>query len=82
MHIFLRRPRLGKTRGNADALGWSDSGRIEVGAFADLILLKLPFEIDEQVIEQLIYTWDDKYIENRVLNGKLVVDEDSANTNA
>lgn len=70
------------TRGNANALGWSDSGRIEVGAFADLLLLKLPFEIDEHLIEQLIYTWDDNYIKNRVLNGKLVVDEDSANTNA
>ncbi len=63
------------TRGNADALGWSDSGRIEVGAFADLLLLKLPFEIDEHLIEQLLYTWDDKYISNRVLNGKLVVDK-------
>ena len=70
------------TRGNANALGWSDSGRIEVGAFADLLLLKLPFEMDEQLIEQLINTWDDKYVNDRVLNGKLVVDKDSANTNA
>lgn len=62
------------TRGNADALGWSDSGRIEVGAFADLLLLKLPFEIDEHLICKMLYTWDDNYIEYRVLNGKLVGD--------
>jgi len=62
------------TRGNADALGWSDSGRIEVGAFADLLLLKLPFTMDEHLISKMLYTWDDNYISNRIINGKLVVD--------
>jgi len=59
------------TRGNADALGWPDAGRLEVGAAADLLVLKVPFEIDEHLIGRLIYTWRDRYITHRVLNGTL-----------
>ena len=60
------------TRGNADALGWPDAGRLEVGAAADLLVLKVPFEIDEHLMGRLIYTWRDGYITHRVLDGELL----------
>lgn len=59
------------TRGNAEALGWPDGGRIEVGAAADLLILRLPFEPDEHLIGRLIYTWRDSYIERRIVAGHL-----------
>ncbi|MHC4414523.1 MAG: amidohydrolase family protein [Planctomycetota bacterium] len=60
------------TRGNADALGWSDAGRLEVGAGADLLVLKTPLEVDRHLIGRLIYTWRDDYIDRCVVNGKLI----------
>ena len=60
------------TRGNAEALGWSDAGRLEVGAAADLLVLKPPIEMDEHLIGRLIYTWRDEYITHRVLDGELI----------
>jgi len=58
------------TRGNADALGWRDMGRIEAGASADLLILRPPFEIDGHVVGRLLYGWDDEMIETRILNGR------------
>lgn len=60
------------TRGNADALGFSGAGRLEVGADADLLLLKPRFEIDKHLISRLIYTWRDDYITHCVLDGQLI----------
>jgi guanine deaminase len=61
------------TRGNADALGWEDSGRIEAGAAADFLLLRPPssFENDEHLIGRLIYTWEDSYIAARIVAGRM-----------
>lgn len=59
------------TRGNADALGWHDAGRLERGATADLLVLQPPFDYDEHLIGRLIYTWRDDYITHRIVNGKL-----------
>ena len=59
------------TRGNAEALGWSDAGRLEVGAAADLLVLNPPIKMDEHLIGRLIYTWRDEYITHRVLDGEL-----------
>ncbi|MCK4871789.1 MAG: amidohydrolase family protein [Phycisphaerales bacterium] len=58
------------TRGNADALGWQDAGRLEVGASADVLLLRVPFDTDTHFIGRLIYTWDASYIAARVLAGR------------
>ena len=58
------------TRGNADALGWPDSGRLEVGAAADLLVLRLPFEVDEHLIGRLMYTWRDDYITHQIVAGE------------
>jgi guanine deaminase len=59
------------TRGNAEALGWNDAGRLEVGAAADLLILQPPFDWDEHFIGRLIYTWHDDVIALRIVNGSL-----------
>ena len=60
------------TRGNAESLGWADAGRLEVGGAADLLVLKVPFDQDEKLVNRLIYTWRDEYIDRCVLNGRLI----------
>jgi guanine deaminase len=61
------------TRGNAEALGWHDAGRIEIGAAADLLALRLPAEyIDQHLIGRVIYTWRDAFISHRIVAGRLV----------
>ncbi len=60
------------TRSNADALGWTTAGRLEVGGDADLLVLRPPVEIDRHLIGRLIYTWRDDLIEHAVLGGRLI----------
>ena len=60
------------TRGNADALGFTDAGRLEAGAAADLLMLAPVTDDDEHLIEHLIYTWSDEYVEGCVLNGTMI----------
>lgn len=59
------------TRGNAEALGWDDAGTLDVGAAADLLVLRLPasFAIDEHLIGRMVYGWDDAWIAARIVNG-------------
>lgn len=57
------------TRGNADALGWRDAGRIEIGAVADLLVIQPALAIDEHLISRLLYTWRDDYITHRIVKG-------------
>ncbi len=52
-----------------DALGWSDAGRLTVGARADLLILEPPFAPDAHLAGRLLYTWDDSYIRHRIVNG-------------
>ena len=71
-------PEIKRPAGNKDieADGWyvqgvfDDMGLIEVGASADLLVLRVPFEIDEHLIGRLIHTWQDDYITERVVRGK------------
>jgi cytosine/adenosine deaminase-related metal-dependent hydrolase len=60
------------TRGNADALGFGDGGRLEQDAAADLLVLKPPFAVDRHLVGRLIYTWHDDFIAHRVVNGRLI----------
>jgi guanine deaminase len=60
------------TEENADALGWSDAGRLEVGASADLLVLKTPFASDADLVSRLIYTWRNDYIVERIVSGRLL----------
>lgn len=63
------------TRDNAEALGWSDVGRLEVGASADLLVMRVPFEPDEHTYGRLLYTWEEAFITDRVLNGRVIAVE-------
>lgn len=61
------------TRGNADALGWTDAGRIEVGAAADLLVLRAAESwFDEHLVGRLIYNWSHELIETRIVAGRAV----------
>jgi guanine deaminase len=60
------------TRGNADALGWADAGRIEAGAAADLLVLRPEVPYDQHLIGRLIYGWRNDWIETKVLAGRLM----------
>ncbi|MCA9311958.1 MAG: amidohydrolase family protein [Phycisphaerales bacterium] len=61
------------TRGNAELLGWADAGRIEAGAAADLLLLRLPETwYDDHLVGRLIYNWDAELIETRIFDGQVV----------
>jgi len=61
------------TRGNAEVLGWKDSGRIEKGARADLLVLHPPVGwLDEHLLGRLIYGWTSRLIEHRFVRGTLV----------
>lgn len=63
------------TRANADALAMPDAGRLEAGAAADLLLLRVPEHwLDEHLVGRLIHSWTPDLIEKRILNGR-VVDE-------
>ncbi|MHC5024217.1 MAG: amidohydrolase family protein [Planctomycetota bacterium] len=66
------------TRGNADALGLGDAGRLERGAAADLLVLDLPFEPDEHLIGRLLYTWRTGYIATRIVAGRVWAGEAEA----
>jgi guanine deaminase len=60
------------TKEGADALGWDTTGRLEVGADADALLLRVPDTWhDEHLVGRLIYNWSPELIESRVLNGTL-----------
>ena len=60
------------TRGNAEALGFTDMGRLEPGAAADLLVLEPNLPIDRHLIGRLVYTWRDDYVTARVVNGRMV----------
>lgn len=65
------------TRGNADALALPDGGRLEPGAAADLLLLRVPEHwLDEHLVGRMLYGWSPNLIEKRILAGR-VIDEQS-----
>jgi guanine deaminase len=61
------------TRGNAEAIGWPESGRLEEGAWADVLALRVPETwMDERLIGRLLYNWSAGLIEARVIAGRVV----------
>ena len=63
------------TAGNADALGWSDVGRLRVGGTADVVVVgpDLPW-LDQCVdpLSMLMFAWDDRWIRHVLLRGQVV----------
>ena len=61
------------TRTNPALLGWDDCGKIEVGASADLLVLRVPETWhDEHIVGRLIHNWSSSLIDARVFDGALV----------
>lgn len=61
------------TRGNADLLEWPETGRLERGAAADVLLLRVPETWhDRHLVGRLIYNWSAGLIEARILDGRLI----------
>jgi len=63
------------TAGNADCLGWSDAGRLKLGAPADLVLIRpqIPWltpPVDP--LSRLMFAWDDRWIDRTILRGETV----------
>lgn len=61
------------TAGNSDALGWSEVGRLRVGASADLLVIQpdtpwLTNDLDP--LGMLMFGWDDRWIKQTMVQGK------------
>jgi guanine deaminase len=63
------------TQGNADLLGWSDTGRIHPGALADLVLIEPNCQWrygGADPLSRVLFSWDDRWIRGVWLRGKAV----------
>ena len=62
------------TRGNADALGWADAGRLEPGAAADLLVIEpdIDWRSAPDPLGALLFAWDDRWIKAVIAEGRLV----------
>jgi guanine deaminase len=67
------------TKGNADAAGWSQVGRLEAGAEADLLVVRptIMWRTATDPLAMLLYAWESAWIESRILNGKVLSTVDS-----
>lgn len=59
------------TRGNADALGFSDVGRLEVGVSADIVMFTpdIPWRDQPNPPAALLYNWDERWIDRVFVAG-------------
>ncbi|MBL8991176.1 MAG: amidohydrolase family protein [Phycisphaerae bacterium] len=66
------------TAGNADALGWTDAGRIAPGAPADLVIARpdIAWRSAPDPLGALLYGWDDRWIRRVLAAGRAVYDAD------
>ncbi|QDT11724.1 amidohydrolase family protein [Stieleria marina] len=68
------------TAGNADAMGWSDSGRLAVGRPADLVVIApdIPWTSgDVDPLAMLMFAWDDRWIKQTFLHGRKATETQS-----
>jgi guanine deaminase len=61
------------TAGNADALGWPDTGRIQENAEADLVILKpdIPWQTAHNPLGTVIFAYDDRWVDATIVNGEV-----------
>jgi guanine deaminase len=63
------------TAGNADALGWSDVGRLRAGGSADLLVIEptVPWlDASFDPLAMLMFAWDDRWLKKTMLRGRFV----------
>lgn len=60
------------TRGNADTLGWTDVGRLEIGAAADLLIIRpdIAWHMHPDPLALLLYAWDDRWLKQTLILGR------------
>lgn len=69
------------TQGNADILGWPDTGRIQEGAVADLVLVEPtgPWRTGQaDPLSRLLFSWSDRWIRSVWLRGRPIDLSDNA----
>lgn len=61
------------TAGNADALGWPDTGRIQENAEADLAILRpdVPWQTAHDPLGMVTFAYDDRWLEVTIVNGEV-----------
>lgn len=59
------------TAGNADAMGWPDTGRIQENAEADLVILKpdIPWQDAHDSLGMVMFAYDDRWVNATIVNG-------------
>lgn len=60
------------TAGNADALGWPDTGRIQPNAEADLVILQpdVPWQTAHDPLGMVLFAYDDRWLKATIVNGQ------------
>lgn len=61
------------TGGNAEALGWPDTGRLRKAAEADILVVKpdIPWRDTPDPLGTLLYAWDDRWLQTTLVGGRL-----------
>ncbi len=61
------------TAGNADALGWPETGRIQENAEADLVTLRpdIPWQDAPDPLGMLMFAYDDRWLKATIVNGEV-----------
>lgn len=69
------------TAGNADALGWSDVGRIERKMSADVLVIRpdIPWLDSPDPLSTLMFAWDDRWLKATILRGRVRYARDDGN---
>ncbi|WP_149495910.1 amidohydrolase family protein [Roseiconus lacunae] len=62
------------TAGNAEAMGWAEAGRIQVGHPADLVVIHptIPWRDSGDALSTVMFAWDDRWIRQTILRGVVV----------
>ncbi len=61
------------TAGNADAMGWPDTGRIQENAEADLVVIQpdIPWQTAHHPLGMVMFAWDDRWVTQTIVNGEV-----------
>ncbi len=61
------------TAGNADAMGWPDTGRIQENAEADLVVINpdIPWQTAHNPLGMVMFAYDDRWVRATVVNGEV-----------
>ncbi|MEZ6194053.1 MAG: amidohydrolase family protein, partial [Phycisphaerales bacterium] len=61
------------TAGNADAMGWPDTGRIQENAEADLVILRpdILWQTAHDPLGMVMFAYDDRWVKKTIINGEV-----------